>query len=234
MSLINEALKRAEAEKLRKADMKDAAALPPLVPERPGKRKAPAIAAILTALMIIACVGAGVSLLRRFNAAPKSSVAASALSRQPGQAKATVADQAHGDIDSPLTTATTATKAAQAVNARSGLISTSNQAAELNTTASERQDDQYEAAVEGAPVFDQPPMRTPPASAAPAGSPASMPAGGGGFRLSGIMSGPGSDAALINGQMVEVGQTIDGAKLVRVLGQAVELQVGERRFILRM
>jgi hypothetical protein len=49
------------------------------------------------------------------------------------------------------------------------------------------------------------------------------------FKVNAIMSGPDGGAALINGRMVNVGQTIDGARLVSVSPNAVQLLVGDRQ-----
>jgi len=49
------------------------------------------------------------------------------------------------------------------------------------------------------------------------------------FKVSGVMSGPTGQVALINGQMVQVGGMINGARLVGILGSSVELAIGERR-----
>jgi type II secretory pathway component PulC len=49
------------------------------------------------------------------------------------------------------------------------------------------------------------------------------------FKLSGIMAGPNGEAALINGRLVQVGQTVDGAVLEAISGQTVELDFMGKR-----
>ncbi len=65
--------------------------------------------------------------------------------------------------------------------------------------------------------------RARPAARAPA-------AGAGGYRLTGII-GP---VAMINGKTVRVGDTVNGAKVVKINGMKVELESGGRRFTIRV
>ena len=232
MSLINEALKRAEAEKLTKAGMQDTAPLPPSVPDRPRSAKGPALVAILTAVAIAAAVAAGVSLLRRLGATPRPGIAAGVPSQQPAQVGAAM-ERAEPDA----TLAPGAVPAAaiarvpkeQAKPADALGETRAPETAEMEAFSAVRDQTEDTSSGTAQPIARQP--------AEPATQPdvsGQTRAETGTFQLSGIMSGPGGDAALINGQIVEVGQTIDGAKLVRVLNQAVELQLGDRQFILRM
>ena len=48
------------------------------------------------------------------------------------------------------------------------------------------------------------------------------------------MQGPGGGAAIINGSLVHPGQTIDGAKVVRIGKHTVELEIQGQRFAIRM
>ncbi len=52
------------------------------------------------------------------------------------------------------------------------------------------------------------------------------------FKVSGIMSGPTGGAALINGRMVNVGQEIDGARLVATTANTIQLEIEGERFSL--
>lgn len=75
----------------------------------------------------------------------------------------------------------------------------------------------------------------PPAShdEAPAVRPvARTPATASKFKVSGIMSGPMGGAALINGRMISVGQEIDGARLVAMTPNTVDLEIEGVRFTL--
>ena len=227
MSLIHEALKRAEADKLRRAGA-NVPVLPPPLPPRAVRRKGPAMAAFLTILLVAAAVVGGVSLLRKFAGAPRTSVAA--VAEKPGPVQSLAVDPAKSKIDASLAAAANATKLVQAAQART----VEALAAEARTgvdpiTAPETEPAQAvvvdNRGGEVSRIVNQP------VDAAPKpDDKESVP----GLTLSGIMSGPGGDAALINGQMVQVGETVGGAKLIRVLYQAVELQVGDRQVVLRM
>jgi len=59
-------------------------------------------------------------------------------------------------------------------------------------------------------------------------APRAADAGGGGFRLTGIIG----RVAMINGKTVQVGDTVNGAKVVKISGMKVELESGGRRFTL--
>ncbi|MCJ7544926.1 MAG: hypothetical protein MUP47_10275 [Phycisphaerae bacterium] len=54
---------------------------------------------------------------------------------------------------------------------------------------------------------------------------ARQPAAASKFKVNGIMSGPTGGAALINGRMVYVGQEVDGARLVAMTANSVELEI---------
>ena len=54
------------------------------------------------------------------------------------------------------------------------------------------------------------------------------------FRVSAIMCGPDGNAAIINGNLVRAGQVFKDAKVVRIDRYAVELEVAGRRFTIRM
>jgi len=51
----------------------------------------------------------------------------------------------------------------------------------------------------------------------------------GSFKVSGITSGPRGEAALINGQIIYVGQTVDGARLTAISRNSVQLSVGDKQ-----
>lgn len=53
-------------------------------------------------------------------------------------------------------------------------------------------------------------------------------------RLSGIMHGPRGPSAIVNGRSLRVGQTIEGAKVLRINTRSVVLQTGDRQIILRL
>jgi hypothetical protein len=49
------------------------------------------------------------------------------------------------------------------------------------------------------------------------------------FKVSGVTSGPRGEAALINGQIIYVGQTVDGARLTAISRNSVQLLVGDKQ-----
>ena len=53
------------------------------------------------------------------------------------------------------------------------------------------------------------------------------------FKLSGIMEGPDGKQAIINGQFITVGQTIDGATVTEIGIQSADLKAGDITFRLR-
>jgi len=86
-----------------------------------------------------------------------------------------------------------------------------------------------------------PPLTSPgkPDTAGPATDPSPQVARGvkpaaGRFKLDGVMQGAADLSAIINGQVVRVGDTIDGAKVVSILPQSVELEVDGQRLHIRM
>lgn len=74
-------------------------------------------------------------------------------------------------------------------------------------------------------VVEPPAMSQTPPSFPPASLVGSRPT----FKVSAIMSGPDGGAALVNGRMVYVGQTVDGARLVGVSSNSVQLLVGDKQ-----
>jgi len=77
------------------------------------------------------------------------------------------------------------------------------------------------ARVEEPPAQKPPP---PPAQHAPRGN----------YKLNGIMHGPSGPVAVINGYPVRTGEAIDGAKVVRIDRYSVILDIGGSRLIVRM
>jgi hypothetical protein len=54
------------------------------------------------------------------------------------------------------------------------------------------------------------------------------------LKLSAIMSGPTGEAALINGKLIQVGETIEGARLESIAGQTVQLVFDGKTITIRM
>ena len=53
------------------------------------------------------------------------------------------------------------------------------------------------------------------------------------FRLGGIVNGPSGPSAILNGRLVRTGDTVGGAKIVRIGPREVELEKDSRRFVVR-
>ncbi len=227
MSLIQEALKRAEADKLNRTGA-NVQVLPPPLPLRATRRKGPAVAAFLTILLVAAAVVGGVGLLRKFASEPRTGVAA--VAEEPGQIQPVAVDPARSQVDAAL--AAPANAAGHVQPAQAGTAET--------LAAGAHASGQPLVPAEGEPV--KPVVVNNPGGEGSKIANQSVDAvprsddkeGVSGLTLSGIMSGPEGDAALINGQMLQVGGTIGGARLIRVLHHAVELQVGDRKVVLRM
>ncbi len=54
------------------------------------------------------------------------------------------------------------------------------------------------------------------------------------YKLSAIMRGPAGTTAIINGKFVKVGATIDDAKILRIGQHSVELELNGRKFTIQM
>ena len=54
------------------------------------------------------------------------------------------------------------------------------------------------------------------------------------FKLSAVMLGPGGTVAIINGQSVSVGSTVDKAKVIRIDQQTVVLEADGEQFTIHM
>ena len=83
----------------------------------------------------------------------------------------------------------------------------------------------------------QPSPRAPAQTAAPARpryTAAQTAAAASNFKVTAILSGPNGDTALINGQMVFVGQSVSGARLVSASPNAVQLEMDGLEFTVAM
>jgi len=229
MSLINEALKRAEAEKLNREGITTAPPPPPL-PKAPTTAKGRAVVAILTVVMIATAVAGGVNLLRRFSSVPKAGIAASSPQVAPS---APAANPRQQTVEPALAAAVSTAKVTVA-KAQARQAQVAQEAAQAGAEEDLAPAEDSPAAKSDKAAVTEPAVAALEGTAPQDGSSTGSPPQPGNFRLSGIMSGPNGEAALINGQMVEVGATIDGAKLVKVLNQAVELRIGDRQFTVRM
>ena len=54
------------------------------------------------------------------------------------------------------------------------------------------------------------------------------------FSISGIMYGDGNSTAIINGYFVKAGESVEGAKIIKINPQSVELEISGQRVTIRM
>ena len=210
MSLINEALKRAEAQKLQNAqgrpDPEKAPLLPP-EPSEPNLAKSSPLVAAGVAALVVAGIALGLGVFKHSRPGQPNSAAAGPIesirptpaategqtaSQRPGAARAGAAEVYPAEATMPRS------RDARAVDAK-----TAPQPAVDEAETDEGLKEDPTKAMEG-------------------------------LALQGIMHGPHGDAALINGQLVRVGQSVAGAKLTRITGYSVELQKESHRVELRM
>jgi len=79
-------------------------------------------------------------------------------------------------------------------------------------------------------LFDTGPAAPEPTPKKPGRAPAPLPpVDTSAFKISSILKGPGGGVAIINGRPVHEGETVAGAKVVRISGRAVELEIDGRR-----
>jgi len=228
MSLINEALKRAEAEKLQKLSATgDAAALPSVSVTRGRRRAFPGLAPVI--LLLLAAAGLAGYHLWKTNAGgagPKQALAAmradakaqgkAAPAKQvqegPGKRDPVSAALQRGDTVAlpPTASIRPAASAAAASTFRTG-----SKAAEpirppgTPTSTAE-------------PISRQKPPATQPVIDMSQ------------FKVSGIMSGPRGSTAIINGRLLQVGEKVGKAKVVKITNSAVELEIYGRRVTVGM
>jgi len=209
MSLINEALKRAEAQKLQNLQGPRSPEKAPLLPPPESKQKlvrsSPLVAAVVAAL-VVAVVAAGLGVFKHSRAGlPNSAVAADSTESIP-PAQAVTEGEPSGHSPTRATAAEVYPAEATIPKARKA------RAFEAEPTPRATRQEHHEEA----------PLGADPVQAME------------GLSLQGIMHGPHGDAALINGQLVRIGQSIGGAKLVRITGYSVVLQKDSRRLELKM
>jgi len=236
MSLINDALKRADAEKLRACDEDQAIPLPPT--ERGSGRRITPLAAVLALLAgATFCIVTWRLLDRNLEppgprqAAAENATFARTDGEEPSESKgeprinvspeAELAFQMTMDslryYEPPPASEKASSEAPEADAAPEP-------AARASGTPGESQ---------RKPLFEDPgnPAQPPSAPVEPAPQPEAGPES---FRLTGIMRGPDGAVAIINGNFVRLGDTIAGARIVRIAKYEVELQTGQGRFKIGM
>jgi len=231
MSLINEALKRTEQQKLNEsASAAGPEAMEPARHEPGALNRSPMMLTLLGAAIAVALVG-GWMVLR-------------------GGAGGTAPDAATGDIRPAPPAGPVASQAASDREIRQAIAETIRAVRYYDPNASSgtkpQSTDGAGKAADKSQGHRRPrdtttrparlataatsPTKTPPRPAPP---PAPKPRESD-FKLSGIMRGPDGTVAIINGRYVRVGQTVSGAKVVNIGRHSVELQAGGQRLIIQM
>jgi hypothetical protein len=238
MSLINEALKRAEAEKTQ--HLAEVPPPPPLVPVRRARqagetRPWPAVQVGLLGAALVAGSIAGYVLLKSYvGGMPQEAAAApvqvASLTPPPIAAAGVPRVAAATRAEAPTPASAPAAPAkesagpdrAQALRdafaARSEDVLEIQRLAVLSADVAARHD-------APAPV----PAAAPPPQPAPAARPAEPEDDAAKFKVSSIMVGPRAATAVINGRVVGVGDYLGQAKVLKITPRAVDLEISGRK-----
>ena len=238
MSLINEALKRAEAEKTQ--HLADVPPLPPLVAvsharPRGETRRWPTVQVGLLAAALVAGSIAGYVLLKSYVAgvpqeAAAASVQVAALTPSPIPAAGVPRPASPGRAEAPATAPTPAAHIKESAGPdraqalRDAFAARAEDALEIQRLAVLSADASARHAAP-APV----PTAAPPSQPAPAAKPAEPEDDAARFKVSSIMVGPRAATAIINGRVVGVGDYLGQAKVLKITPRAVDLEVSGRR-----
>jgi len=257
MSLINEALKRAEADKLRNsspyfnnltvlrpADDDDgpSPSLPPLATDRPRTRRI-GLPGVLGLLMVVAGI-AGIGFVwHRWR--DQGGLTAATAATRPAEASATPAPEPE--------VATQPARQPVAPDGRTALAFARAMEKLRYYDPPERPVTSREPAAASRPAAghtsgpttrpasrkarkpaESRPSPAPPSPVARKAPPAPAAPDRSKFRLNAIMSGPEGNMALINGSLLREGQLVLGAKIVKIGRYHVEFELAGQRFTLRM
>ncbi len=247
MSLINEALKRAEREKRRRRSESEHPDIPP-VPEPQRRSSAPSILSASVVIVLVIAIGAGVVFFLSRSTTPSAAVASIAPIAPPitPQVQPTakpaklviIKTQEALDYYEPAkqhrsgTDLLTKRLLASAANGIGGYLKTAqtrlNHQARLlpsrtSPGGSSGRSDQAHATTQRATIADIEVAQRTGANLDPAT-----------FTVSGIIHGPSGPRAIINGCMVRVGQRITNATVVQINVHTVELQRGSQRITISM
>ena len=221
MSLINEALKRAEAEKNRSGCGQEYQ--PPPIPDEPSARPANRRPRRSARAVALGCVAAAVAALGAWvmldhgspRPAPHAASADTARAPRPrSRLERPVLARAEKTDPRPRTKPALA-GTPKAMKHHSASPRNPSRAGPVRPAAQTRP------AAAAAPVKPQPDKATPPPPAPE-------------FKLTGVLLGPGGGTAIINGRFMKVGDTIEGARVVKITKHAVTLELGARRITLRL
>ncbi len=236
MSLINEALKRAEAEKSQ--HLAEVPPLPPLVAvprarlHLPARRWPTAQVGLLAAALVAISI-TGYVLLKSYAAGVPQEAAAAPVQVASLTSSPSVPRPASPGRAEPTSAVPAPTPAARAKESagpdraqalRDAFAARAEDAMEIQRLAVLNADASARHAAP-APV----PTAAPPSQPAPAAKPAEPEDDAARFKVSSIMVGPKSATAIINGRIVGVGDVIGQAKVLRITPRAVDLEVSGRR-----
>lgn len=207
MSLINEALKRADAEK-RSAPI-PAVNYPPLTPVEGRGRKGKFLAIPILLIVAVLIGGPIVWFAMSGGGAPKLPDQASADNPPAPAAQGEEPDHPDPEVDLIL---------ARTMESLRYYVPPEPQAKDEGEAAAETGAASNQLAATTQPAATKQPERLSPAS----------------FKLSAVMLGPGGTVAIINGQSVRVGSIVDKAKVVRIDQQTVVLEADGEQFTIHM
>jgi len=235
MSLINEALKRAESEKNSNSPEAVGSELLTPVEQYSRRRGSPLVGLAL----IAAVIGAGIGAWLLFGTRDRPALPAQADAAQPRQAESPRRASAAGDADQQVDLAIAKTLEAVRYYQPPPSPAPARNAGRQRTgpRAVDLPDFGDRAGPPATPPADPKPLRPAAATASP---PAPKPRRNPGaldqskFKLSAIMQGSNGARAIINGVFVTVGMTLDGAKVVKIGDYTVEMEIEGRKFTIQM
>jgi len=234
MSLINEALKKAEQEKKAGSNSFSAYAAMREVTGSSRKGKGQPAAKVVSVLALVAlCVGLWLVTDMALRASPSVATASPGAPRDSTPVQAPRQGDSIGAPDvqpaaQPLVSATPAPAAVQAPTQAPGAVAASLMPAvgtgQPKSAEAERARPAQTATAKPAPALQPAPV---PALVVPAVSKDD-------FKLTAVMRGPEGATAIINGKSVRVGDTVGPAKVVKIDRYAVDLEVNGQTLTVQM
>jgi hypothetical protein len=232
VSLINEALKRAEAEKLGRSLSGEVLPPPPPIAEdpevSPKKRPRPRMKLLLPILVCAAVAGGGFAAFRKLSGRGQATPQPAAAS--PVKVAPSVPVQPVTPRKAVKVSPETELAIARTIEAlRYYTPPPRPDAAELPATAPAQPQTTpaspaVAATTQKAETASAPALKPKPATVIDESK----------YKLTGILRNADGGAAVINGSVVQVGQSVGGAKVVDIGRFSVELEVDGRRFTIRM